>query len=62
MRNNIEKILSLLRAEGINTLDVKKATRSLNETVMPKQNLKTYTDWLNAQSRGGALFKWEKLK
>lgn len=62
MMNNIEKILSLLRAEGINPLDVKEATRSLNETVMPKRNLKTYADWLNAQSMGGALLKWEKLK
>lgn len=55
MRNNIEKILSLLRAERINPLDIKEATRSLKETVMPKQNVKIYIDWANTQKYRGIL-------
>ena len=35
----IEKILSLLQAEGINPYNKEMVIKSLSETVMPKQNI-----------------------
>lgn len=46
MRNRIEKILSLLNAEGIHPYDEEAVKKSLSETVMPNQNIATYTEWL----------------
>ena len=46
MRNRIEKILSLLQAEGIHPYDEDTVKKSLSETVMPKQNIAAYTEWL----------------
>ena len=46
MRGNIDKILLLLQAEGINPYNEASVIKSLSETVMPKQNIKTYTMWL----------------
>lgn len=46
MSGRIEKILSLLKAEGIHPYDVDAVKKSLSETVMPKQNIAAYTEWL----------------
>ena len=46
MSNRIEKILSLLQAEGIHPYDEEAVKKSLSETVMPKKNIATYTEWL----------------
>ena len=46
MRGNIDKILLLLQAEGINPYNEASVIKSLSETVMPKQNIKTYMKWL----------------
>jgi len=46
MSNRIEKILSLLQAEGIHPYDEEAVKKSLSETVMPKQNIAAYTEWL----------------
>ena len=42
MSGRLEKILSLLKAEGINPLNEYGVKKSLSETVMPKQNIETY--------------------
>ena len=46
MSNRLEKILSLLQAEGIHPYDEEAVKKSLSETVMPKQNIAAYTEWL----------------
>jgi len=46
MSNRIEKILSLLQAEGIHPYDEEAVKKSLSETVMPEQNIAAYTEWL----------------
>ena len=46
MSDRIEKILSLLKAEGIHPCDEDTVKKSLSETVMPKQNIAAYTEWL----------------
>lgn len=46
MSNRLEKILSLLQAEGIHPYDEDAAKKSLSETVMPKKNITTYIKWL----------------
>ena len=46
MSNRIEKILSLLEAEGIHPYDEDAVKKSLSETVMPTQNIAVYTEWL----------------
>ena len=51
MMIRIEKILSLLQAEGINPYDEEEAIKSLSETVMPKHNVATYKEWLNNRNK-----------
>ena len=51
MITRIEKILSLLQAEGINPYDEEEAIKSLSETVMPKHNFATYKEWLNNRNK-----------
>jgi len=46
MRIRIEKILSLLKAEGIHPYDEDAVKKSLSETVMPKQNITAYMEWI----------------
>lgn len=46
MSNRLEKILSLLKAEGLHPYDEDAVKKSLSETVMPKQNIDTYMEWL----------------
>ena len=46
MSNRLEKIISLLEAEGIHPYDEEAAEKSLSETVMPKHNIATYRKWL----------------
>ena len=46
MTGRIEKILSLLQAEGIHPYDEEAVKKSLSETVMPTQNIAVYTEWL----------------
>jgi len=46
MSNRLEKILSLLQADGIHPYDEDAVKKSLSETVMPKQNIAAYTEWL----------------
>jgi len=46
MSIRIEKILSLLKAEGIHPYDEDAVKKSLSETVMPKQNITAYINWL----------------
>lgn len=46
MSDRIEKILSLLQAEGFHPYDEEAVKKSLSETVMPKQNIATYMEWL----------------
>ena len=47
----IEKILSLLQAEGINCYDEERAVKSLSETVMPRVNIEIYKAWLNNRNK-----------
>ena len=47
----IEKILSLLQAEGINPYNEEMVIKSLSETVMPKQNISAYKKWLADNTR-----------
>ena len=47
----IEKILSLLQAEGINPYDEDMAVKSLSETVMPRVNIEIYKAWLNNRNK-----------
>ena len=49
MITRIEKILSLLKAEGIQPMDKERALRSLAETVAPTSNIRIYTSWLENQ-------------
>jgi len=51
MSNRLEKILSLLQAEGIHPYDEGAVKKSLSETVMPKQNIAAYTEWLTNRSK-----------
>lgn len=51
MITRIEKILSLLQAEGINPYDEERAIQSLSETVMPRVNIKIYKAWLNNRNK-----------
>jgi len=51
MSNRIEKILSLLKAEGIHPYDEDTVKKSLSETVMPKQNITTYMEWLTGRPK-----------
>jgi len=51
MSRRIEKILSLLKAEGIHPYDEEAVKKSLLETVMPKQNIATYTEWLTNREK-----------
>jgi len=51
MSNRLEKILSLLKAEGIHPYDEEAVKKSLLETVMPKQNIATYTEWLTNREK-----------
>ena len=51
MSNRLEKILSLLQAEGINPYDEEAVKRSLSETVMPTQNIAAYTEWLTRRRK-----------
>ena len=51
MSNRIEKILSLLKAEGIHPYDEDTVKKSLSETVMPKQNTAAYTEWLTNRAK-----------
>lgn len=46
MISRIEKILSLLKAEGIQAMDKERALRSLAETVAPTSNCRIYLNWL----------------
>lgn len=46
MITRIEKILSLLRAEGIPLNDKERAVKSLSETVAPTSNIRIYLSWL----------------
>ena len=48
MMIRIEKILSLLQADGINPYDEEEAIKSLSKTVMPKHNVAT---WLNNRNK-----------
>ena len=52
MITNIEKILSLLQAEGIHPHDEDMAIKSLSETVAPTHNIETYKKWLNDREMG----------
>lgn len=54
MRNRIEKILSLLEAEGIHPYDEYTVKKSLSETVMPTQNIAAYTEWLTNRPKAQA--------
>ena len=47
----IEKILSLLQAEGINPYDEEMVVKSLSETVMPMANVEVYKEWLNNRNK-----------
>ena len=51
MISRIEKILSLLQAEGINPYDEDLAVKSLSETVMPRVNIEIYKAWLNNKNK-----------
>ena len=51
MMIRIEKILSLLQAEGINPYDEERAIQSLSETVMPRVNIEIYKSWLNNRNK-----------
>lgn len=51
MMIRIEKILSLLQAEGINPYDEDRAIQSLSETVMPSVNIEIYKAWLNNRNK-----------
>ena len=51
MITRIEKILSLLQAEGINCYDEDLAVKSLSETVMPKVNIEIYKAWLDNRNK-----------
>ena len=51
MITRIEKILSLLQAEGINPYDEEMAVKSLSETVMPRGNVEIYKEWLNNRNK-----------
>ena len=51
MSNRLEKILSLLKAEGIHPYDEDTVKKSLSETVMPKQNIATYMEWLTSRPK-----------
>ena len=51
MITRIEKILSLLQAEGINPYDEERAIQSLYETVMPMVNIEIYKAWLNNRNK-----------
>ena len=51
MMIRIEKILSLLQAEGINPYDEERAIQSLSETVMPRVNIEIYKAWLNNRNK-----------
>ena len=51
MITRIEKILSLLQAEGINPYDEEMAVKSLSETVMPSGNVEIYKEWLNNRNK-----------
>jgi hypothetical protein len=54
----IEKILSLLQAEGINPHNEWMAIKSLSETVMPKQNIAVYKEWLSDKANTTATSKY----
>ena len=47
----IEKILSLLQAEGIHPYDEERVIESLSETVMPSGNIEIYKAWLNNRNK-----------
>ena len=51
MITRIEKVLSLLQAEGINPYDEEMAVKSLSETVMPSGNVEIYKEWLNNRNK-----------
>ena len=51
MITRIEKILSLLQAEGINQYDEDRAVKSLSETVMPRVNVEIYKAWLSNRNK-----------
>ena len=51
MITRIEKILSLLQAEGINPYDEDRAVKSLSETVMPRVNVEIYKAWLSNRNK-----------
>lgn len=51
MITRIEKILSLLQAEGINPYDEERVIQSLSETVMPRVNIEIYKAWLNNRNK-----------
>ena len=51
MITGIEKVLSLLQAEGINPYDEERAIQSLSETVMPRVNVEIYKAWLNNRNK-----------
>ena len=51
MISRIEKVLSLLQAEGINPYDEDLAVKSLSETVMPRVNIDIYKAWLNNRNK-----------
>ena len=51
MITGIEKVLSLLQAEGINPYDEEMAVKSLSETVMPRGNVEIYKEWLNNRNK-----------
>ncbi len=51
MITRIEKILSLLQAEGLNPYDEERAIQSLSETVMPRVNIEIYKAWLNNRNK-----------
>ena len=57
MITRIEKVLSLLQAEGINPYDEEMAVKSLSETVMPRGNVEIYKEWLNNRNKEQAK-KW----
>ena len=51
MITRIEKILSLLQAEGINPYNEERVIESLSETVMPSGNIEIYKAWLNNRNK-----------
>lgn len=51
MISRIEKILSLLKAEGIKETDKERAIKSLSETVAPTSNIRIYLSWLGEKNK-----------